>query len=934
MDNTPKTVTVVIILVLIFVFSFNDLRAFVYENPKGSAFQTFINPAQLSCLKQNLIVLDYYKFYWGIGDNIQKGGLRYGHIFENSGLGLSALSFFSPMYSQQEFWLAYGKRLTKPASIQEEMERIGLFGGVNLNIINRRFREENFQLGEPDPLFDEYGYSKWGLGLGLGLVYNMRRSYLGLFLKDLNQPNLALEDGVKDPLPLQAGLEAGISPMYNLNFRGTIIYANEDLDLTDRINTILNVDYWILENKFNLNAEVNLYTLSLGFNYRFEPSMGFEFGYNFFYPYSNLSTTHHVYLNFRFKPPPPLYPDLLIKEPLYLSEGYPIIGAGTTVTCLIENQGRRPAKGFWVSAVTDNKSLKPQKVDKIEPGESFPVSFSWVPEIAGKHQFTARADDDARNLPSFKDDILEINEDNNQVSSQIEILPPPEFDCNVQNNILKVKQITSIVEDEPIVPIVFFQVDDTLIDNRFNKVIYLVSKRMLFNPDIDIVLEGYWNPGSECLASPSSGKELAIARANAVKNKIIAMEPSTEKRIIVRDSGYDFTETRAQKEQFQGTTKGPVLIAEENRRVEISAQLRNNNIFTFDPVDIQNNAPSIRAELDEINTVCRDNKDLYLIISVEGDPRRSTGLLLSKADSLRRLFIENYHVLTRDRVFIHSRETADPELRVKFILSPAAITYKPNRKQQVFDDYVIDPAHKAARIIPEVRSQAGVEVLQCIILNSEQDTIASVFNESRIPAEIIWEWKNDLGQLVDPEDYYLAKLQYADTMGQKAECLTGSLWVELTNEEQISERLILVQFAFAGKESEAGYAEARLEYIARRMIDRIEGQEGLDIVIGGHTDNVGVRRSNYRLSEERAESQMVNLRKYMMVLLGLNSQSELDHWLNDKKVKLITRGFGDSQPYTITREEEAKTERILVGDNAHPEGRIINRRVEVNFIGK
>jgi len=68
-------------------------------------------------------------------------------------------------------------------------------------------------------------------------------------------------------------------------------------------------------------------------------------------------------------------------------------------------------------------------------------------------------------------------------------------------------------------------------------------------------------------------------------------------------------------------------------------------------------------------------------------------------------------------------------------------------------------------------------------------------------------------------------------------------------------------------------------------------------VIEGHTDNVGREESNLRLSTKRAES----VRTYLTEKFGIAAN------------RLSARGYGSSR---------------LVADNATPEGRQRNRRIE------
>ncbi|MGC9314681.1 MAG: OmpA family protein, partial [bacterium] len=144
--------------------------------------------------------------------------------------------------------------------------------------------------------------------------------------------------------------------------------------------------------------------------------------------------------------------------------------------------------------------------------------------------------------------------------------------------------------------------------------------------------------------------------------------------------------------------------------------------------------------------------------------------------------------------------------------------------------------------------------------------------------------------------------------------------------------LILVQFTFAGAFGEPDYASVRMENLSRKVVTRIAQDGSLRVVIGGHTDTIGVYSGNVKLSNRRAEEQYSTLRKYMIQLLGLDTENKLDAWLVSNNSVLSTRGYGPSRPYTITRGKGTSARQVVLGDNSLPEGRITNRRVEIEFI--
>ncbi|MGE5173659.1 MAG: outer membrane beta-barrel domain-containing protein [Betaproteobacteria bacterium] len=100
-------------------------------------------------------------------------------------------------------------------------------------------------------------------------------------------------------------------------------------------------------------------------------------------------------------------------------------------------------------------------------------------------------------------------------------------------------------------------------------------------------------------------------------------------------------------------------------------------------------------------------------------------------------------------------------------------------------------------------------------------------------------------------------------------------------------------------EFDTGKAEIKPQYREqiKKVADFMRKYPETTAVIEGHTDNVGKEDSNVRLSEKRAES----VRTYLIENFGIEAN------------RLTARGYGSSRP---------------IADNATPEGRQKNRRIE------
>ena len=110
-----------------------------------------------------------------------------------------------------------------------------------------------------------------------------------------------------------------------------------------------------------------------------------------------------------------------------------------------------------------------------------------------------------------------------------------------------------------------------------------------------------------------------------------------------------------------------------------------------------------------------------------------------------------------------------------------------------------------------------------------------------------------------------------------------------------------VLFAFGSAELGAK-ARRVLEEAAKTLDDEARGR----VLVVGHTDNRGGTAYNQRLSVRRARA----------------VQAELEDLIDAAEVDLVARGRGESQPTAPNEKENGR-------DN--PEGRRLNRRVEVRF---
>ncbi len=100
-------------------------------------------------------------------------------------------------------------------------------------------------------------------------------------------------------------------------------------------------------------------------------------------------------------------------------------------------------------------------------------------------------------------------------------------------------------------------------------------------------------------------------------------------------------------------------------------------------------------------------------------------------------------------------------------------------------------------------------------------------------------------------------------------------------------------------EFDSGKSAVKPQYHDRiqKVADFMKAYPGTTAVIEGYTDNIGSKDANVKLSARRAES----VRKYLIEKLGIAAE------------RVTAKGYGPDKP---------------IADNATPEGRAKNRRIE------
>ncbi len=181
------------------------------------------------------------------------------------------------------------------------------------------------------------------------------------------------------------------------------------------------------------------------------------------------------------------------------------------------------------------------------------------------------------------------------------------------------------------------------------------------------------------------------------------------------------------------------------------------------------------------------------------------------------------------------------------------------------------------------------------VTDNAGQVVRSIKGSNGLPATIVWDGKDNRGELCPSADIYQIVLTGVDRSGKKFTSNRDSIESEIEiieKDGRLTFRMSTIQFA-SGK--------AEIQKNSLRLLDRVivilKKYNWYDILVEGHTDNVGGDEVNDRLSLERARAVVT----YLQNNSGLPPE------------RFQATGMGERNP---------------IADNSKESGRARNRRVE------
>ena len=200
-------------------------------------------------------------------------------------------------------------------------------------------------------------------------------------------------------------------------------------------------------------------------------------------------------------------------------------------------------------------------------------------------------------------------------------------------------------------------------------------------------------------------------------------------------------------------------------------------------------------------------------------------------------------------------------------------------------------------VVNRLQPGVGLRQWQLTIL-SRSDTVEVLSRKASLPDTIWWNWQFDPERMAGFWQEVRGVLKLVDVTGREfhtteVKVASKQLHTATTHIEKIP----IILFAF--DDYELDRTSARLRAKLRQIAGKLAAESGASCALNGYTDEIGEIEHNYQLSIKRAR----------------NVQKELTQ-LGIPPGRMSHQGYGES---------------AQLADNRLPEGRMLNRRVEVHI---
>ncbi len=460
----------------------------------------FWNPAGGASFQYRALSLSFARRLWGIeNDNIMEGSLGYVHHMGKRGRYGSLSLFYEQLFTDVYYESALGAGYSN--LLWGKLDSPCISFGLNLKLLRYGFNENKFEGTQPgDPILTT-STSRIAPSADAGLLYRNKKLSLALTGKNINQPDLSMSkrNDETGKVPLEMRLGASYLLINSFLFALDIEYSTEKIAGKSNISIHGGIEKWF-GSTIGVRAGYNRNEAAIGASYIFNKSKyDLSFDYAFVYPfeYSGLNvTTHKFSVGMKIAPPRIPLEDLeLVNGRVDISPYEIFLGNEVTIRARIMNKGEkrehdvpltlyyRETEGRW------RVIMHPDPIE-LEPGEIKEVTYRWTPEKNGEYTIFLSVNDDGSKIPRLHPKFEEEDLDNNTGAGRFVVYLPTMASIAPKEHRLEVSKMTIYQEEEPIVPIVFFEAGKSSIDNRFNRMSSTVVSRLKANPDIMLYVRG------------------------------------------------------------------------------------------------------------------------------------------------------------------------------------------------------------------------------------------------------------------------------------------------------------------------------------------------------------------------------------------------------------------------------------------------------------
>ncbi len=851
----------------------------------------FYNPAFASSFGGGVLSIGYGIPFAGIENSAKSGYFAYTRPLGWSA-GLAAIGNFEDISAYK--MLRVGGDFAY---------RIALAGTLSLGV-GIDWLQRSYDLPPDDPLHNRGNPS--AVSFDFGLLWQITDKFsTGFSAIDVNEPDLAIEENAP-AANLPRRMNAGISYRLTNYFIPEVAITYRSFTVGDKSNPeyILGFYGGLKSRTLFWRGGISSDVANIGLGWHLNSVFGgLDFDYAFGLPLQSSlrsagQTQHYFGITFYGKQVRVRKGDVKIQN-LKISGEYKA-KKPLKISATIINDG--PIKLLSIPcalAVNDGKNWKtiyPTKyIDSLASGQSTEIEWNWRPKKEGKYIVRVAADDNGKNIPDVSGHIDEKDEDNNVITKEISISASDTIVIEPKISTLSATQLIVKVEEEPVVPVVFFPAGSALLDKKGSQFLDILADRLAKNPDAVVTVYGYYDK-SDGNKEPGF---IADARAEAVKNQLLARNPKLGNRIFIA-ANYDVQRPRLTNRYVKNDSR----VSDENRRVEFSVSTKSG------AVDF--------PEQDAIKLLKR-NDDFLLVIVGERLKSESEGAGLARADSVRKIILSKNPYL-HNKVVVEEKIGADK--KILYEIDPDGIVVRPRERYPVSEQWK-DP--EPARNVIKIRRRGFDNVHRWkVVVESEDNTlIHTIDSGSGVPPDsIIWDWTVGKGRFLAPNNSYRLHIELETPEGDKQYFSAEKIRVVPRQKVEAIENMLLVEFVFDESEPLSKYLERRLFNFAEKFVARADSGYSQSAEIQGHTDDIGSERRNKELSAQRAEREYSIMRRFIAYFAKI-PVDKLDGWLSEHNCSLSYRGYASEKPYTLRGK--------LLGDNSSPYGRSINRRVTLEY---